>query len=270
MPPRTTNRRITDEPAFVLHSHPWSESSLILEVFTRHQGRVVLVAKGAKKPTSNFRPLLLPLQPLQLTYTMPVAEGSAGAQAIYPIKGVQWSGGHTLPTGEALWAGLYVNELLMRLLAREDPHSALFDLYAGIVRVLAGVQESVALEPALRAFEVLLLYELGLLPQLNCHTTTQRPLQPHTHYTLTPHAGLGLASATTIPMHAALTGAQWIALQHALDIQPCHTHHIFSAVLQWCAPLIAQLKPQLRHVLQHYCGPPLLYTRQFMMELHSI
>ncbi len=63
-------KRIADEPAFVLHSYDWSESSLILETFTRHYGRVALVAKGAKKPSSNFRPVLLPLQPLQLTYTL--------------------------------------------------------------------------------------------------------------------------------------------------------------------------------------------------------
>ena len=64
-------RRVSDEPAFVLHSYDWSESSLILEVFCRRQGRVALVAKGAKKPSSNFRPVLLPLQPLLVTYTPP-------------------------------------------------------------------------------------------------------------------------------------------------------------------------------------------------------
>ena len=57
-------RRISHEPAYVLHRYDWSESSLILEVFTRHYGRIALVAKGAKKPSSNFRPVLLPLQPL--------------------------------------------------------------------------------------------------------------------------------------------------------------------------------------------------------------
>ncbi len=63
-------KRIADEPAFVLHRYDWSESSLILEVMTRHHGRQALVAKGAKKPTSNFRPVLLPLQPLRLGYSL--------------------------------------------------------------------------------------------------------------------------------------------------------------------------------------------------------
>ena len=72
----TRTQRIQDEPAFVLHRYDWSESSLILEVFCRRQGRVALVAKGAKKPSSNFRPVLLPLQPLKLNYTLG-AEGNA-------------------------------------------------------------------------------------------------------------------------------------------------------------------------------------------------
>ena len=141
-------RRIQEEPAFVLHSYDWSESSLILEVFTRHHGRVALVAKGAKKPTSNFRPVLLPLQPLRLGYTV----SQEVRDEIHPLKGAEWVGGHVMPTGDALLAGLYLNELLLRLLARDDPHAELFDLYAGVVRVLAGAHGE-ALEPVLRAFE---------------------------------------------------------------------------------------------------------------------
>ena len=105
-------RRIADEPAFVLHSYDWSESSLILEVFCRRQGRVALVAKGAKKPSSNFRPVLLPLQPLMLTYTL-AGDGSAD---IHTLKAAEWVGGHVMPTGDALLSGMYLNELLLRLL----------------------------------------------------------------------------------------------------------------------------------------------------------
>lgn len=128
-------KRISDEPAFVLHSYDWSESSLILEVFCRHHGRVALVAKGAKKPSSNFRPVLLPLQPLLVTYTL----GGDGSAEVHTLKGAEWVGGHVMPTGDALLSGMYLNELLLRLLARDDPHPALFDAYAGVVRVLASV-----------------------------------------------------------------------------------------------------------------------------------
>ena len=139
MPPPT--RRVSDEPAYILHSYDWSESSLILETFTRHHGRVVLVAKGAKKPTSNFRPVLLPLQPLRVAYS--VTGGGQGE--IHPLRGAEWAGGHVMPTGDALLSGLYLNELLLRLLAREDPYAALFDVYAGVVRVLGSGEHGDAL-----------------------------------------------------------------------------------------------------------------------------
>ena len=122
-------KRTHEEPAYVLHRYDWSESSLILDVFTRHQGRVALVAKGAKKPSSNFRPILLPLQPLRVTF--------GGDAEIRNLKGAEWVGGHVMPTGDALLSGLYLNELLMRLLARDDPHAVLFDAYSAVVQVLA-------------------------------------------------------------------------------------------------------------------------------------
>jgi DNA repair protein RecO (recombination protein O) len=75
-------KRIADEPAYVLHRYDWSETSLILDVFTRHHGRVALVAKGAKRPTSSFRPVLLPLQPLSLAF--------GGDGDIRTLKSAEW------------------------------------------------------------------------------------------------------------------------------------------------------------------------------------
>src|SRR6185312_13837821 len=154
LPGMATGKRISDEPAFVLHRYDWSESSLILEVFTRHHGRVALVAKGAKRPSSSFRPVLLPLQPLHVSY--------GGDAEIRSLKAAEWMGGHVMPTGEALLSGYYLNELLLRLLARDDPHEALFDAYAGVVQVLAGDHagaQAATQAAALRAFELLLLRE---------------------------------------------------------------------------------------------------------------
>jgi DNA repair protein RecO (recombination protein O) len=163
--------RVSHEPAYVLHHYDWSESSLILEVFTRHHGRIALVAKGAKRPSSNFRPVLLPLQPLQVSY--------GGDAEIRTLKGAEWMGGHVMPTGEALLSGYYLNELLLRLLARDDAHEALFDGYAVVVQVLAGDHggaQAATQAAALRAFELLLLREVGLLPVLDIETLTQAPL----------------------------------------------------------------------------------------------
>ncbi len=246
-------RRISDEPAYVLHRYDWSESSLILEVFTRHFGRLALVAKGAKKPSSNFRPILLPLQPLQLSF--------GGDAEIRTLKGAEWMGGHVMPTGDALLSGFYVNELLLRLLARDDPHRKLFDAYAAAVQVLAS-QHGEVLQAALRAFELLLLREIGLLPLLNAQTLTLAPLDEAEPYSLVPEGGLRQATSAD---RASLSGAQWLALQQALDDAAP-----FNATLAACAPVMAELKPQLRTLLHYHCGVATLRTRQMMMDLQDL
>ena len=255
--------RISDEPAYVLHRYDWSESSLILEVLTRRFGRIALVAKGAKRPSSNFRPVLLPLQPLRLSF--------GGDTEIRTLKGAEWVGGHVMPTGDALLSGYYVNELLMRLLARDDAHPQLFDAYAAVVRVLAdhgsaqskasGVQGEV-MQAALRAFELLLLREIGLLPTLDAQTLTLAPLQPDAAYCLVPEGGLREAHDDD---RAALDGATWCALQAALqDTAPFH------AVLPVCATALQLLRPQLRALLNYHCGVGTLRTRQMMMDLQNL
>jgi DNA repair protein RecO (recombination protein O) len=249
-------RRFSHEPAYVLHRYDWSESSLILEVFTRHHGRIALVAKGAKRPSSNFRPVLLPLQPLQLSF--------GGEAEIRTLKGAEWMGGHVMPTGEALLSGYYVNELLMRLLARDDPHEALFDAYAGVVQVLAGDHghaQAATQSAALRAFELLLLREAGHLPALDMQTLTLEPLAPAGRYALVSEAGLRQAADE----EAALTGAEWLALQAGLDDAAP-----FSATLRVCAGVNGALRTQLRNLLNYHCGVATLRTRQMMRDLQAL
>jgi DNA repair protein RecO (recombination protein O) len=249
-----TSKRISDEPAFVLHRYDWSESSLILEVFTRHHGRIAMVAKGAKRPSSNFRPVLLPLQPLHLAF--------GGEAEIRTLKGAEWVGGQVMPTGEALLSGYYLNELLLRLLARDDPHPQLFDAYAAAVAVLAS-EHGEALEPALRAFELLLLREIGLLPALDVQTLTLAPLDADAPYTLVAEAGL--IAVDDEDERPRLTGARWRALQRSLDdAAPFH------ATLREAAADMAELKPMLRTLLHYHCGVGSLRTRQMLVDLQSL
>jgi len=247
------SKRISDEPAYVLHRYDWSESSLIIEVFTRHHGRVALVAKGAKRPSSNFRPVLLPLQPLDLAF--------GGDAEIRTLKGAEWVGGQVMPTGDALLSGYYLNELVLRLLARDDPHPRLFDVYASAVQILAS-EHGEALEPALRAFELLLLREIGLLPALDMQTFTLAPLGAQERYAMTAEAGLVQEPEDG---RATLFGAEWLALQRALDDEAP-----FSATLRECAALMNSLKPQLRALLNYHCGVATLRTRQLMMDLQAL
>ncbi|HWP12965.1 MAG TPA: DNA repair protein RecO [Ramlibacter sp.] len=247
-------QRTSDEPAFVLHRYDWSESSLILEVFTRHYGRVALVAKGAKKPSSSFRPILLPLQPLRVAF--------GGDAEIRTLKAAEWVGGQVMPTGDALLSGYYLNELVLRLLARDDPHPGLFDAYTSAVQVLAS-EHGEALQPALRAFELVLLREIGLLPVLDLQTLALAPLADHERYSLVPEGGLVQAAGGD--GRASLSGSQWRALQRALD-----DGAPFSATLRPCALVASELKPQLRTLLNYHCGVSTLRTRQLMMDLQAL
>jgi DNA repair protein RecO (recombination protein O) len=246
-------RRIADEPAYVLHRYDWSESSLIVEVFTRHHGRIALVAKGAKRPSSSFRPILLPMQPLHLAF--------GGDAEIRTLKSAEWQGGHVMPTGDALLSGYYLNELLLTLLARDDPHPVLFDVYARVVEVIAS-QHGEVLQAALRSYELLLLREVGLLPQLDVQTMTLGALQPDARYTLVAEGGLRLAHGDD---RASLSGAQWTDLQATLALDAP-----FTATLRACAEMSAELKPQLRALLHYHCGTKTLRTRQMMIDIQSL
>ena len=246
-------KRISDEPAFVLHRYDWSESSLILDVFTRHHGRVALVAKGAKRPSSSFRPILLPLQPLQVSF--------GGDTEIRTLKGAEWMGGHVMPTGDALLSGYYLNELLLRLLARDDPHPRLFEVYAAVVQVLAS-EHGEALQSALRTFELLLLREIGLLPALDVQTMTLASLERAERYTLVPEGGLRQAHDDD---RFSLSGAQWMQLQAAVDDAAP-----FTTTLRACSEVMAELNPQLRTLLHYHCGVSNLRTRQMMMDLQTL
>ncbi|HET7525647.1 MAG TPA: DNA repair protein RecO, partial [Burkholderiaceae bacterium] len=172
--------------AFVLHSYDWSETSLIVELFTRDSGRVAAAAKGAKRPTSQLRALLMPFQLVGVQFAR--MRGDAGAE-VRTLRSAEWGGGAVVDLRGLDWfAGFYLNELVLRLLARDDPHARLFDAYAASLRALG--QGEARSEAALRAFELLLLLETGVLPELGRTTLTQKPLSPGLRYALHPEQGL--------------------------------------------------------------------------------
>ena len=164
-------------------------------------------------------------------------------------------------TGDALMSGIYLNELLLTLLARDDPHPGLFDLYADVVQIIAS-EHGEALQPALRAFELLLLREIGFLPLLDAQTMTLRELEPEQRYTLVPEGGLRQTPASN---RASLSGAQWQALQASLA-----PNVPFITTLRACAEVMNELKPQLRTLLNYHCGVSTLRTRQMMIDLQSL
>src|SRR5258706_14849922 len=132
--------------AFILHGYAYREPSLLIEAFPRPFGRVSMVARGARSPRSPLRGVLLAFQPLALSWF--------GKGELRTLARAEWVGGQPLLHGEALLCGFYLNELLLRLLPREDPHDALFSRYWETLRELTPPGGSV---PALRSFERALL-----------------------------------------------------------------------------------------------------------------
>jgi len=180
-------RRAELEPGFVLHSYPYKETSLIVEVFSRRFGRVGLLARGARRPRSAMRGVLLAFHPLRLTWTATAELGT--------LMAVEWGGGQKMLSGIALMCGFYVNELLLRLLPRDDPHEALFDAYgetlarlsaaAALARPSAGAAQAAVL----RGFERRMLAELGYAPVLDRDAANGAAIEPAKHYAYEPERG---------------------------------------------------------------------------------
>jgi len=230
--------------AYVLHRYDWSETSLIVELFTRAQGRMVVIAKGAKRPTSQLRPVLLPFQPVQALLGKPPKDAS---NEVHVLRSAEWVGGRALLPAAAMFSGFYLNELLMKLLARQDAHPLLFDAYADTLEALAvpGADEAAAL----RAFDLVLLRELGWLPELHQVTLTTEDLQPGHRYMLQTEAGL-------MPSDQGLDAAASMAIQAAL------AHGSMAALRATSAEHATALRTPLRHLLHYHLGPAPLRTRQ--------
>jgi DNA repair protein RecO (recombination protein O) len=141
--------RVHETPGYVLHATAWRETSLIVQAFSRDHGWVTLVAKGAKRPHSVLRPALSVFQPLLLSWS--------GGTEVKTMTRAECAGVHPLP-GPAMMSCWYMNELMFRLLPREDPHPGLFDAYVIALQQLAAGQTAAG---ALRKFEWTLLKETG-------------------------------------------------------------------------------------------------------------
>lgn len=250
-----TTRRASQHQAYVLHQYPFSESSLILELLTREKGRIVAIAKGAKKPTSNFRALLLPLQLLRLEYTYTESENGE----IGTIRGAERAGGPATPRDEALLAGMYLNELLMKMMVRGEPNAAVFDSYHTTLHVLSHAPGA-ALEVVLRSFELVLLRQLGMLPDLRMQTQEQLPVEPLARYALLPEVGLHAIRDG----RRSLKGQQWLDIEAALQGEQA-----LAQCMQALGLYSADLKPQLRAAFAHYLGGE-LQTQRLMRGMRNL
>ncbi|WP_027795249.1 DNA repair protein RecO [Paraburkholderia acidipaludis] len=243
--PRGTSSdfRVAEQPAFVLHSYPYRETSLIIDVLSRDHGRIALVAKGAKRPHSALRGVLQTFQPLTLSWT--------GKGEVRTLTGAEWVGGMLPLTGDALLCGFYVNELLVKFCAREDPHPSLFRHYVVTLTRLAHDEPPVQV---LRSFERVLLRETGYALALN-RTVNRKTVMAEGRYVFDPERGVREASDEW--------PAQWpvLAGQTLLDMEQDDYHR---------PQTVAQSKALMRFLLNTYLGGTPLATRQILIDLQNL
>jgi DNA repair protein RecO (recombination protein O) len=237
-------RRVDDEPAFVLHTHPYRETSAIVEAFTEHHGRVALVARGAKRAHSELRGTLQAFQPVILAW--------AGARELKTLVRAEWQGGMPLPTGDALLCAFYVNELLLKLVPREDPHPALFAAYRDTLAALAGGEEQA---PRLRRFELTLLAELGYALDLEHEAGGTTPIDPAARYHFAVERG-----ALRLPARIDTPGI----VVHGATLRALAEGRFAGAAT------LGEAKRLMRAVLDHYLESRRLASRRIVQDLQAL
>ncbi|HET6906218.1 MAG TPA: DNA repair protein RecO [Rhodanobacteraceae bacterium] len=200
--------RVESQPAYVLHARAWRETSLLLEVFSRDHGRVGLLARGVR--SARARITRATLEPFQL-----LSADWAGTGELPNLRAAEAVGAPRRFVDDALLSGLYVNELLVRLIARADPHPALFARYAVLLEELATTD---SLAWTLRRFERDLLGELGYGLQLEHEGESGEPLRSDAEYVYVPELGPVPAHSR---QHGAMSkGSALLALHE--DVKPAH------------------------------------------------
>lgn len=227
------------EDAYVLHTRPYQETSLILEVLGAHHGRVGLVAKGARRPGSRWRSVLQPFLPVRLSWsgrgslhTLRVAESASFAPSL---------------DGLALMGAFYLNELILNFVRRGDPHPGLFIAYS---QALADLRSGGNPEPALRRFELQLLAEVGYGLNLDHDVLNDVPLDPGKLYEYRLEYGPVPAAAG----HGGLTlpGAELLAIGRGDLGSPA---------------VLTAARRLLRFVLAHYLDGRTLKTRAVLASM---
>ena len=243
LPPNSSRPlKVLGQPGFVLHSYPYKETSLIIDVFSRQYGRIALVAKGAKRPHSQLRGVLQTFQPLTLSWS--------GKSELQVVTAAEWVGGMLPLEKNGLICGFYLNEIIVKLLHRDDPQPLLFDAYVSTINQLAHNQPA---QIVLRQFELSLLESAGVVGDLSyCGPQRQRVVADQ-HYVVDPLAGV---------MPAYLQDHFPIVLgKTLLDMQ---AGDYSSSITQQQSKLV------MRTLLAHHLHGAPLHTRQILIDLQNL
>jgi DNA repair protein RecO (recombination protein O) len=242
--PRERTHHQDAEPGYVLHTYPFKETSLVVELFTRDFGRVGLMAKGARRPASPLRGTLMAFQPLLLSWS--------GKSELKVLHRAEWQGGHAQLAGLPLICGFYLNELLLKLMARDDPHPGLFAHYESALATLRAGELPAGV---LRRFERRMLAELGYALQLT-QDAHGAPVDPQRIYYYAMERGpVDVEEGAPAAESPEITGRT--LLDMARDEYPD------AATLQ-------QARGLMRHVISHYLAGKPLHTRQLLREMQQL
>ena len=241
---------------YVLHTYPYRETSLILQAWTEKHGRIGIVAKGARRPRSASRSLLLPFQPLVLDWF--------GRGELKTLKTAEPAAPATPLAGQSLLSAFYLNELLLKLTTREDPHEGLFAAYDAAIAALRALSRGTPapamagrIEPVLRRFELRLLQELGYAVELAREAGTHAPIVSEREYLYVVERG---------PVPAPEEGpARFDAIrvrgQTLLDLDRGQVED---------PTTVAQAKQLMRLLIAHSLNGQELATRALVRDLQSL
>ena len=219
--------RIALEPAYILHTRPYRESSLLLEALSREHGRVGLVARGARGARSRWKNMLQPFRPLLLSWSQ---RGELGT-----LSGADQVASPPALAGESLFCGMYANELMVRFLQRSDPHPTLFDHYQALLAQLSGEEN---LQSSLRIFEKNLLESAGFGLQLEFEQGSDRKISADAWYAYDPESGPVRRDGKPGHQSNLISGSSLLALQSE-QIEP---HHL------------PELKQLMRRLIKNHLG----------------
>jgi DNA repair protein RecO (recombination protein O) len=238
---------------YVLHTYPYRETSLILQVWTEKHGRLGLVAKGARRPKSASRSVLIPFQPLALDWF--------GRGELRTLKTAEPAAPATPLGGQSLLSAFYLNELLLKLTTRDDPHEGLFAAYDDAITALRAITRARGrqdeVESVLRRFELRLLQELGYAVELTREATTHAPIVAEREYLYVVERGpVPAPDAGQVPANAVrLSGLTLIDLDRG-RLEDAAT--------------IAQAKQLMRLLINHSLNGQELATRAMVRDLQRL
>ena len=223
------------QPAYVLHRRDYGDTSLLLEVFAAAHGRLPLIAKGARRARragSSQAALLQPFIPLLLGWT--------GRGEVRTLTRAEPAGRAATLTGDALYCGFYVNELLLRLLGRHDPDQLIFAAYQRVLSELAGDD----LDTPLRRFELVLLAQLGYRPPLDRDAESGEPVRADLRYVCDPERGP--RSALPAEASASVSGGTLLALLAGTGLVPEQAREARDLMRRLLAPHLGERPLQSR------------------------